>query len=259
MKEDRPLYNIEEDDQTEDSNSLYKINDDDDSCDDREEMITEDDLPYAFGHNPEGEDDVVIDDSSQGKSKVSKNPWGLLFKVMFSPATGWRDLKKSKITAEVMGSVCFYPLCAIAAASQFIRMIYEANLTIEGVLIQALIVFMSLFLSNFTIPVFARPLLPKKVRESMEGAFGKVAVTALLCTMAIFEVLPMTMPPLEPVFFFMPLWTIYLVTRLPKFLGAPKEGSSMTSTVISVLVIGMPFLWRIILEWMLGTSTNAMT
>lgn len=261
MKEEKPLYNIDDEESDEKPVSIYDIDSETEDRSDiednrRSRVIGEDDLPYAYGHLSDEEDSKEESDKVNSPNTLPANPWILLFKIMFSPMSGWRDLKRSKISVEKLGGEMFYPLCGISAASQFIRLIYEANLSVESIIIQGLIVFTSLFLSYFIIPVLARPLLSGKAKEMISEPFGKKTVMILLSTIAIFDILPIALPIFAPVFFFLPLWTIYLISRLPKFFGASKEKSAMIITVLSLLIVGMPILWNIIMEFLLtGSST----
>lgn len=258
MNNEAPIYNYNDPEDNGDD-ALYTLEDDErlesvvaEEGDEAglyvEEYDPESDMPYAYGKS--GDEDDEVEDVKEA-APTDKTPLSLLLRVMFSPATGWRTLKRSRIKPERFGMGIFYPLCALASAAQFCSMIYEANQTISSLVVSAMIVFISIFFSYFTIPILAGPFLTEQVKKSLESNFGKVAIMTALSTLAAFDILFELLPPLEPVLVFLPIWTMYLLTRLTKFLGTPKEKLAMTATILCILVIGLPFVWKALLEFLL--------
>lgn len=234
MKEDTPLYNIEDNNADNADQPLYRIGAD------------EENLPYAYG--VEDPDNEKAEDAD---SKKSSNSIALLLKIMFSPVTGWKSLKRAKLKPERVAGSLFYPLCALAAASCFIDLVYEANNSISGLLVDALIVFISYFFSYFILPVVGRPFLCTEVNESLQTNFGKDTVMVLLSTLAIFKILLNVVPGLEPVIVFMPLWTIYLTHRVVPMLRAPKDKWAMSTVLLSILIVGLPTFFDWLLDMIL--------
>lgn len=195
---------------------------------DPKEEIPEDNLYYS-----------EPDDENPKSPKQSYSAMRMLWKVMSDPYEGWKNLLRSRISAEKMASGCFYPLLALASASDFAAVLYDSTLDISEVLVKAIITFMSYFLSLFGISIIAKRL-PADGAGKLETPFGKVYVMALLSTLAIFHILLEILPIAEPVLVFLPLYTAYLLWRGIKFLRISESRLLMAAITSGCLVFGIP-------------------
>lgn len=238
---DNSLYNIEE----EDTDTLYSIEEPEEKH--THPVMDEEDLPYAYGR---GDEEEVEADCK----KSNPNPMSLIFKVMFGPMMGWKALKRAKIKPEKMGSMSFYPMCALAALSEFANLFFEANQTIRTVLVSALITFIAYFFSFFILPVLGKPFLCKEANESLASDFGKNMLMTLFTTLAMFKIAFNLLPGFDAVVVFLPLWTIYLINRAMSAMRVPKAREAMTTVILSILAIGLPTAFKWLLEMLLHTA-----
>lgn len=202
---------------------------------DPKDGLTEAKLFYA---EPEGENTPT--------PKHSYSAMGMFWKVMSDPYEGWKRLLRSRIGSDKMASGCFYPLLALAAASDFAALIYDSTLDVSEVLIKAIITFMSYFLAFFGISVIAKRL-PKDGAGKLESSFGKAFIMTLLSTLALFHVILEIFPIAEPVFVFLPLYTAYLLWRGIRFLRISENRILMAAVTTGCLVFGMPA----VVDWIL--------
>lgn len=258
MKEkERLYYNLEEDKEE----TLYRIPDDVDEEDVDQESpdsgenrtyTIEEDYPYAYGVVSPDDDDMEDADEDENtdsaKNDKKSSPWKLLLKTMFSPVEGWKALKRSRISSEAMAAAIFYPICGLAAISEFVPMLYDSGLVWTQVFISAVIVFISFFFSNLLIPPFGKLVLGEGAKEMIESNYGRTAVMVLLSTLGIFKIVFNLLPPLDVVTVFLPIWTIYMISRLPATLRTPKGNKNRVAVLMSVLTIGLPYLWTRLLE-----------
>lgn len=171
----------------------------------------------------------------------SSSPLILLLRVMTSPVDGWKALKRSHIDPPEMARGSFYPLMALAAAARFLDFFYESNATVAGVLVDAVVVFISFFLAYFAAQLCCR-LFPARISGRLTDIFGRDFMIAAMCTMVLFTVLREALPMAEPVLVFLPLYTAYLIFRGVKYLRLPNESQTWVAIVISVMIITFPGL-----------------
>ena len=256
-----PIYNIDEEEKRKENpgkeeSPLYSLEEDEISVATDAERhggnlsdYSEEDLPMAYGHV--GDDDETEEEEAEASPAKKKKPAhsaAMLFKIMFSPVTGWKDLKRRKLSPERVGAQLFYPVCAITALSEFLPMLHEANHTWTELFVAAVITFVSFFFSNLIIPPMASLIMGGEGAKNMETPYAKSAVMVLLSTLAIFQIIYNLLPSLEPVVVFLPIWTLYLVSRFVPTLKGMKEQPLRGIIMLSLLILGLPALWRRLLD-----------
>ncbi|MCM1369819.1 MAG: hypothetical protein NC204_05540 [Candidatus Amulumruptor caecigallinarius] len=247
-KEDTPIYDISE--CVEDDAPLYALNDNpvggseedgaddvirDDSCgvENFEEIDSDQPLAYRGGSS---------DKQADSDSAAKASPFGLMLKTMFTPVEGWKALKRSRIKPEDFASRCFYPLVALSTASEATSFLYEANFTYTDLVYAGITTFVSFFFGYFTVLLFGGIMLPPEAKEVMKKPIGKLFVLLNMSTLAIFYTLGRVLPMADPILVFLPIWTIYLVFKGIRILRVPKDKENITTSLLSVLIVGAPIL-----------------
>lgn len=200
-----------------------------------------DDSPRNFAAYDIDEEENINEEESAGSNK-EVSPFGLMFKIMFSPVEGWKKLRRSGIKIESIQSGCFYPLLALLALSKFSEFFYSVNVSLSQVVTQAVIAFVAYFFSYFCILMVFSWLLKKEIHERFEAGFGKEYIMMALATLVLFSILTDILPMLWPILFFMPLWTIYIMFKGVRFFKFPQSGEMRFYIYAVLLVIGMPLL-----------------
>lgn len=176
-------------------------------------------------------------------------PLSLMFKVLFNPVEGWKALNRHKsLTPEVMARRCFFPMAALAAVSAFSVFIYGFDPSVEQAVVKATVSFITFFLGYYSILFCGRILLGPEVGSRLDDRYGRGLVMLSLSTLALFSSINRWMPMLEPVLVFLPLWTIYTVTRGVKYLRAPAGRATRVTVIVVALIIGMP----LVINWIFG-------
>lgn len=197
------------------------------------DMTDEKDMETDMDEEEDEEEDYE-DNSGQ-----NRNPVIMMLRTLLTPIEGWKAIRRSKITPESFAAGCFYPLIAFASVSEFCGLIYGEDISVSTLLVKALLVFLAFFLGYFGTLVVGRLLIPEGNRI-LDEKFGKVFVMNVISTLAVFFILLMALPMLEPILVFLPLWTIYVICRGTRFLRF-REGKEASSTcILCFLVIGMP-------------------
>lgn len=233
MNEDKPLYQLED----------------------------EEDLPYAYGQEaPHASDDEEnIDDeelnndenSLEAKARKSLSPYSALLRVMFGPVSGWKALKRSRISSERMGAVCFLPMITLAAMSELAIGLYDPEMSVLQQVINVIVTFVAYFFGYFMLPLVAVPMLGRTARKGLESSFGRNAMMLCFTTLALFRLISNILPIFEPVTVFLPLWTFYMVHRLVPVMKIPRDRWAITTLILAVLVVGLPAAWTWLLSLIL--------
>ncbi len=170
------------------------------------------------------------------------SPWRLFFSVLFTPVQGLKRLKNSKLDPAVMVSRVYYPVLALVSAAAFMDLAYGLDNDISSILQNAVALFVSFFITYFALFPAAGGLLGKNVSEKLASGYGRRLVSVTLTVLALNFLLYELCPVLEPVLFFAPVYTIYLITRGVKFLRLDDKRNTACIMVIVLLEIGLPYL-----------------
>lgn len=165
--------------------------------------------------------------------------------LLISPLTGWKAIRRHNISSDRWAQNCFYPIIAFSAASIFLTKFYNPYSSIEELLIPAVARFISYFFGYFLISILCQIFLPRSSKILTDSNFGKIFIMAVLSSLATFSALMSLLPMLEPVLVFLPLWSTYLIYKGVRFLKLPEQYHSKTVIILSILLIGIPY----ILNW----------
>lgn len=203
-------------------------------------------------------DSYQIDDEieSAGGPKEQKpgkkgNVLLALVEIMINPTQGWKKFRRRKYSLEQVANATFYPFTGLAALSCFMRMVYDGMQTVASTLIAALGIFMSFFFGNFVSQAFMKVLLPKDCRYVADTIFMKQMTMLMLTTLAFFFTLNSLLPMLNPILVFLPIWTVYVITKGVRFLQPPQEKRMTVATIVCVCIIGSPML----ISWLFDMIT----
>lgn len=173
-------------------------------------------------------------------------PLAMMLRVMVNPNNGWRAYKASKFKSSTVERKCFYPMAAVAAAGKFFSKLYSPDMPLSQILVEAVVAFMSFFFGYFIVLLLMKIFFGVGTREKMESEFGKNYILLGLSCEALFSFLISALQFIEPVLVFLPIFTIYLLSKGVKFLRVPKESETVTTSICALLVVGVPIL----LDWL---------
>ncbi len=194
------------------------------------------------------------EDEYNGRKKIFSipvNPWQILIKIVFSPVNGWRELKRSNISADKFAQGCYYQMLALMAISVFAMKFYVSNTPIQILLVEAVSQFISFFLGYFLIKLALKNFLPVDCSKGIETNFGNCFILVVMTTLSFVQLLLNSFPVVQPILVFLPLYTIYLIVKGIRFLRVPQKKEGMLIVVISVLAIASPPLLQWIINLML--------
>lgn len=199
----------------------------------------DDDMLYSLDDD-ENDDSFDNNDQDDNEAKNGKASLKILFKIMFSPVEGWKELKRKKISPDNFATSLFYPIAGIAAIFKFVTYFYDSSQSLNQLLIGAVTIFISFFFGYFLIIILSNIIMPKSIKDISKRDDGRNFILACLTTLALFYAVGELLPMLEPVLVFLPLWTIYLIFRGIKILKMDVNKEATATVIMSILIIGVP-------------------
>lgn len=183
-------------------------------------------------------------DESDEKQKPG-NALTYLFDILFTGTAGWKRLRRSRLAPEQTAAGCFYPILALVAVCRFADWFYLPEFDISATLIQAASIFASFFFSYFAVQVVCRLLFPAEAKSKTETPYFKILVQYSLASLALFWLPTELLPVLEPLAVFLPIWTIFIITKGVRFLRFPENHTNRCLITLIVATVAMPyaFMW----------------
>jgi hypothetical protein len=175
-----------------------------------------------------------------GASK--KKPLKMMLKLLVSPRDGWRDIKHAGLPIQRIASELYYPILAVMAACAPFRMIYEAEVSLQSVIIDAVVSFVTFFAGFFAVIALSRWIFKGDVKEKFNSVFGHTVIMYSMSTLAMAYILNELLPSLEPLLVFFPLYTIYMLTVAVKQLRIDENSKVRVTVIISALLLGVPIV-----------------
>lgn len=185
-------------------------------------------------------DTTPLSDGCDGDTCSRRSPLRLLVSVMLSPVEGWKGLRRSKIRPEEMEHKAFYPMLALTAVSKFFAFFYGGGTGLESVLVSAVVAFVTLFFSYYIIVALGGLIPGQDGARPMDTSFGKNFILVCLSSLAVFGAIESALPMLGPVTVFLPLWTIYLISRGVRMLRVASSRRMSSVVMLSVMTVGIP-------------------
>ena len=210
---------------------------------DRGILVDLDSSPANFSQS----EHYILEDEELSEKRLRNITFKIMFKTLFSPVEGWKMLRREHLSTDIIQSECFYPLLALLAAAKFVDFLYKSHLSITHVIVEGLFAFISYFFGYFIILLLLKAILPSKLSEIFNKSFGKSFILISLSTLVLFNLVIELLPMLEPVFIFLPLWTIYSMCKGIRFFKLPEKGFLRFTVLLCISVVGIPLL----IEWAL--------
>lgn len=219
---------------------------------DHDTELTEYDLAddHVDDYEPSKEGTPEKTDEGENKRKGERtnrySSFRLLFNLMVNPTEGWKNIRRAGQKPEKVARDCFYPLTALASAAVFIQYIYGTAESINNILITALTVFISFFMSYFLIMLLEKIVLPKSYSAVSESDYGRNYTMYLLSTLTLFYTLSCAVPMLDAVWVFLPIWTIFIASKGVRFFKFKDSRTTLLTCIISALIILSPIMLYLI-------------
>lgn len=174
-----------------------------------------------------------------------RSPFMLLVDLLFTGTAGWKRLRRSRLTSDQTAAGCFYPILALAAICRFADWFYLPEFDLSATLIKASSIFASFFFSYFAVQALCRLLFPFNAKSKTESDYFKLLIQYSLSSLALFWIPAEIFPIIEPITVFLPIWTVFIITKGVRYLRLPENNKNRCMVTIIVSTILMPyfFMW----------------
>lgn len=168
--------------------------------------------------------------------------------LLISPGEGWKDIGKYTIPNNLLLGKLFYPSIGILALTSFIPYILGyINLSMQNVIIAAMIDFVKFFISMFAISYFVTGFYSDLFKKKTEINKINNFIVYNLTILVVFNILRILMPGF-PFFDIFPLYIIYVVYRGLSYLNIPDARKKGFVSIVSLLLLIVPNGIKLILE-----------
>lgn len=192
-------------------------------------------------------DDITLsaEESQNEGSPKQRSPFMLLLDILFTGTAGWKRLRRSRLTSEQTAAGCFYPILALVAVCRFADWFYLPEFDLAATIVSAASIFASFFFSYFAAQVICRWFFPAEAKGKTETGYFKLLVQYALSSLALFWIPAELLPVLEPITVFLPIWTVFIITKGVRFLRLPEnyKNRCMVAIIVSIVLTPYLFIW----------------
>lgn len=215
------------------------------ATDEKESIFSEFDYTSPHEGNQDGETPGAFGDERESESSEEekrKSSLLILLQILFSGTIGWKDLRRSRLKAEDTAAGCFYPMAALVSACRFADWFNRPDFSLTETLTDAVAIFVSFFFSYFGVQILCRWLFPEEIKDRAESTYFRQLVQYALASLALFWIPAEIFPVIEPLTAFLPLWTIFIITKGMRFLRIPNKYETRATITLVVTTVAMPYL-----------------
>lgn len=200
------------------------------------------DKPDTTGNDPVGGGD------KNPSEDATKNLLLKVVRTLLNPVEGWKAIKRTRLSPQKFNPKTLFPIAGVVSISQLVGDLVWTDRTLSESIPGAISAFCAFFFGYFAAILFAKLLMPKPCRNVADSDFGKNFIAAAMTTFAIFYALIQLLPMMQPILVFLPLWTIFSISRGVRFLQIPADMTTRVATIMSVVVIGAPLA----IDWLVS-------
>lgn len=194
------------------------------------------------------EEDINKPEEGNQENPKHQSPFMLLIDILFTGTAGWKRLRRARLTPEQTAAGCFYPILALVAICRFADWFYLPEFDLASTLVQAASIFASFFFSYFAAQVICKWFFPAEAKSKVDSPYFKLVVQYALASLALFWIPAEVLPILEPITVFLPIWTVFIITKGVRFLRLPENHKNRCMVTIIVSTVLTPYLFTWLCE-----------
>lgn len=166
-----------------------------------------------------------------------------LFQLLLSPGLGWEDLEKNNPDPEELTRKGLYPLIGFAAATEFLALFYERGVALGTVLIRAVAVFGSYFVSVFIAKlIFDYYMGHLTENGSYDQRRASTMTVAGLGMMVLIQVFSNCLPWNLIFLKFLPVYVVLVLYKASRYMAIRRNEEMRFLGITAGAVVGVPLL-----------------
>lgn len=174
-----------------------------------------------------------------------------ILQLIISPKNGWCDIAKSNCDQKLLMTTGFYPLLGLASISAFAGIIFDADITLVRALQNAIVIFISYFITYFLAELlfstFLGPLMnysnetsqePTSVRYVSDNRLYTTFIIYNLSILVLITFIRNLLPIELSLVQFLPFCVAFIMWKGTEYMSVPekKTGQFMFLSVFSILM-----------------------
>ncbi len=177
-----------------------------------------------------------------------------LFQLILSPSRGWEDLSHDGPDPETLLQKGYYPLTGLAAATQFLKLIYNYDATISSVLRMAIIIFCTFFVAAFIGKALLEFFIPRLIDGEMSVKRTATLNVMPLGALVLIVIIASCVPGNLIISFFavLPVYSVLIFYKAAKYMAIKPECESKFLCLGLSTILLVPFFLYWILKLILG-------
>lgn len=171
-----------------------------------------------------------------------------LFQLILSPSRGWEDISHDGANPEELLQRGFYPLTGIAAATEFLKLLYGHKYTLGAVLQQAIATFCTYFAAVYLSKLILEALIPKVTEgepsERRTDTLNVMCMGLMVIIAIIANCVPAELTPVK----FLPIYVLLIYYKASRYMAvrADSEMSFIGTGIAAVVLV------PVVLHWLLS-------
>lgn len=172
--------------------------------------------------------------------------------LVLAPVKGWEDISADGLDDNLLLKQGLFPLLVLTAISSFISLIFEADVSIVGVLQQAIITFIKYFATYYLACLVFTLYLPRCISGEFSLKKCHTFIIYGITLLSLVNIVENCIPVELAVLFIMPIYVLYILWRGLRYMSVSFNGVG-TFILITILSILLPpyllqYLFAIVLS-----------
>jgi len=159
-----------------------------------------------------------------------------IIQLLLSPSRGWEDISEAGRTVDDIRRSGYYPLIAITALSEFLRLFYAGHPHFIHLLLSGIAIAGTMFASLY----LGRLLLDMTLAKCTDGHLNVVKIdcfiTYLLGIDCLFLIFANAMPAHMTFINFLPLLSLIVIFKATQYLSI-RDDSRLNFTVLAIIAV----------------------
>ena len=174
-----------------------------------------------------------------------------LFQLLLEPTYGWEDISEANRPADVIQKSGFFPWIGVTAASCFLQLFYDNELTFLRAVQTAIAIAGAMFISLFVSRLLLDILLPKYVDPKISSSKISVFNLHMVGLLGVYLVFANLMPATLTFLYILPFLSFLVIFKSITFMGV-KEENAISFLLLSALAVwATPILIALLLTYII--------
>ncbi len=175
-----------------------------------------------------------------------------ILQLVLSPSSGWEDVAATKSKPQQLAQQCMYPLMGLAALAVFLQLIYEPEVAFTIVLVRAVALFVSYFVTYFFACACVKQYIGRYVEDDVDDERCHTMIIYALSLLALASIVCSLLPLSVGLPYLMPMAVALVLWKACTYLHVSKEHELRFVVLVLVAIVLPPTLIQTMFDYMLA-------